>query len=171
MIQNTVYFKSRPSQMINLETFLLTILAVPVILLMDGILKQQLPVHFIPTKLIVHIYRLPHYLGAFVLLNLAYQVLRVYCIRYEIHAEELRYYSGIFRRKHEFIENYRIKDYRVERPLIYRLFGLGNLIIYTSDKTTPVFRLDAIRDPEEKYKILRGLVELNRREKHVFEVD
>lgn len=171
MIQNTVYFKSRPSQLINLGTFLLTILAVPVILYIDEILKQQLPVHFIPEKLTVHLCRLPHYLGAFVLLNLAYQVLRVYCIRYEIHAEELRYYSGIFRRKHEFIENYRIKDYRVERPLVYRLFGLGNLIIYTSDKTTPVFRLDAIRDPEEKYKILRGLVELNRREKHVFEVD
>ena len=171
MIQNTVYLKSRPSQLINLETFLLTILAVPVILLMDGILKQQLPVQFIPAKLTLHLYRLPHYLGVFILLNLAYQVLRVYCIRYEIHAEELRYYSGIFRRKHEFIENYRIKDYRVERPLIYRLFGLGNLIIYTSDKTTPIFRLNAIKDPEEKYKILRGLVELNRREKHVFEVD
>ncbi len=51
------------------------------------------------------------------------------------------------------------------------MFGLGNLTIYTSDKTTPVFHLYAIRDPEEKYKILRGLVELNRREKHVFEVD
>jgi uncharacterized membrane protein YdbT with pleckstrin-like domain len=171
MIQNTVYFKSRPSQLLNMETFLLTILAIPVILLMDRILKQQLTVHFIPAKLIVHIYRLPCYLGTFVLLNLAYQILRVYCIRYEVHAEELRYYSGIFRRRHEFIENYRIKDYKVERPLIYRLFGMGNLIIYTSDKTTPVFRLDAIRDPEEKQIILRGLVELNRREKHVFEVD
>jgi uncharacterized membrane protein YdbT with pleckstrin-like domain len=171
MIQNTVYFKSRPSQIINLGTFLLTILVVPVILLMDELLKQHLPIHFIPAKMAVHIYMLPVYLGAFVLLNLAYHILRVYCIRYEIDTEELRHYSGVFRRKHEFIENYRIKDYRIERPLIYRLFGLGNLIIYTSDKTTPVFRLDAIRDPEEKYKILRGLVEISRREKHVFEVD
>ena len=171
MIQNTLYFKSRPSQLINLETFLLSVLSVPVILLMNEILMQQLPVQFIPEKLIVYIFWVPHYLGAFVLLNMAYQVLRVYCIRYEITAEELRHYSGIFRRKHEFIENYRIKDYRIERPLIYRMFGLGNLIIYTSDKTTFIFRMDAIRDPEEKYKILRGLVELSRREKHVFEVD
>ena len=171
MIEKTLYFKCRPSQLINLETFLLTILVIPVILLMNEILKQHLPTLFIPEKLVVHIYRLPVYLGAFALLNLAYQILRVYCIRYEIHTEELRYYSGIFRRKHEFIENYRIKDYRVERPLIYRMFGLGNLIIYTSDKTTPVFRMDAISDPEEKYKVLRGLVELYRREKHVFEVD
>ena len=171
MIEQTHYFKSRPSQIINLETFLFTILAIPAILLMDEILKQQLPAQFVPAKLIVHIYRLPHYLGAFVLLNLIYKILRVYCIRYEIDAEELRRYSGIFRRKHEYVELYRVKDYRVERPLTYRMFGLGNLIIYTSDKTTPIFRLDAIRDPEEKYKILRGLVELNRREKHVFEVD
>lgn len=171
MIEQTTYFKSRPSQLINLETFVLTILAVPAIMLVDDILKQQLPFSLIPEKLTVHLYSFPVYLGAFVLLNLAYKILRVYCIRYEIDAEELRRYSGIFRRKHEYVELYRVKDYRVERPLIYRMFGLGNLIIYTSDKTTPIFRLDAIRDPEEKYKILRGLVELNRREKHVFEVD
>lgn len=171
MIQNTVYFKSRPSQLINLETYLLTILAVPAIMLVDEILKQQLLFSLISEKLAVHIYRFPVYLGAYVLLNAAYQVLRVYCIRYEIDSEELRHYSGIFRRKHEYVELYRIKDFRVERPLVYRMFGFGNLIIYTSDKTTPIFRLDAIRNPEEKYKILRGLVELNRREKHVFEVD
>jgi uncharacterized membrane protein YdbT with pleckstrin-like domain len=171
MIEQTLYFKNRPSQIINLETFVLTILAVPAIMLLDEILKQQLPFSLIPEKLTVHLYSFPVYLGVYVLLNLAYKILQVYCIRYEIDAEELRRYSGIFRRKHEYVELYRVKDYRVERPLTYRMFGMGNLIIYTSDKTTPIFRLDAIRDPEEKYKILRGLVELNRREKHVFEVD
>jgi len=171
MIQNTVYFKSRPSQLINLETFLLTILAVPVILLMDGILKQQLPVQFIPENLIVHLYRLPYYLSAFIFLNLTYQILRVYCIRYEITSEELRHYSGIIKRKQEYIELFRVKDLKIEKPLIYRFFGQGNLIIYSSDKTTPVIRLVAIKEPDEKYKVLRGLVEVNRREKHVFEVD
>ncbi|OFX59470.1 MAG: hypothetical protein A2066_03460 [Bacteroidetes bacterium GWB2_41_8] len=171
MIQNTVYLKSRPSQLVNLETFILTILAVPAIMLMDEILKQQLPFSLISEKLAVHIYRFSAYMGAYVFLNLAYKVLCVYCIRYEIDTQELRCYRGIFRRRHEYVELYRVKDYRVERPLVYRMFGLGNLIIYTSDKTTPIFRLDAIRDPEEKQIILRGLVELNRREKHVFEVD
>ncbi len=171
MIQKTVYFKTRPSQLINLSAFLLSILSIPVIILMNEMLKQKLTIPFIPENLIIQLYRLPIYLGVFVLINLAYQILRVYCIRYEIDTEELRCYSGVFNRKHEFIENYRIKDYRIERPFIYRMFGLGNLIIYTSDKTTPIFRLDAISDPDEKYKILRGLVEISRREKHVFEVD
>lgn len=171
MIEQTLYFKNRPSQIINLETFVLTILAISAIILVDEILRQQLPFSLIPEKLTIHLYRFPTYLGAYVLLNLASKILQVYCIRYEIDTEELRHYSGIFKRKHEYVELYRVKDFRVERPLIYRLLGLGNLIIYTSDKTTPIFRLDAIRDPEEKYKILRGLVEISRREKHVFEVD
>ncbi len=171
MIQKTISFKCRPSQISNLQTFLLTLLVIPVVILMNQMLKQHLPIFFIPEKLAVHIYRLPVYLSGFALLNLAYQILRVRCIRYEVNSEELKYYSGVLRRKHEYIENYRIKDFRIERPLVYRMFGLGNLILYTSDKATPVFRLEAIRDPEEKYNILRGFVEVNRREKHVFEVD
>lgn len=171
MIQNTVYFKGRPSQIINLETFLLSALSIPVILLLDEMLRQLLPIRFFPEALNVQLLYIPIYLTALVLLVLACQILRVYCIRYEIDAEELRLSSGIFRKKREYVENYRIKDYRVEKPFIYRFFGLGNLIIYTSDQTTPIVRLDAIKEPEEKYKILRELVEQSRREKHVFEVD
>lgn len=61
--------------------------------------------------------------------------------------------------------------FRIERPFIYRLFGLGTLVIYASDKTTPVFRMEAVRNTEDTYTVLRGFVERNRREKHVFEVD
>jgi uncharacterized membrane protein YdbT with pleckstrin-like domain len=95
----------------------------------------------------------------------------VWCIRYEITTEELRHIHGILRRRHGYIELYRIKDFQVDRPLVYRIFRLGNLIVYTSDKTSPVFRLKAIRRPEEIYTILRERVEQNRRDKHVFEVD
>jgi len=171
MFNHTLSFKCKPSQLLNLENFLLTLLVFPLAFIMNSMLKQQLPTIFIPEKLSMHIYRLPIYLSVFALLNLGYQILKVYCIRYEINTEELKHYSGILSRKHEFVELYRIKDYRVERPFVYRLFGLGNLILYTSDKTTPVICLYAISDPEEKYKIIRRLVELNRREKHVFEVD
>jgi len=171
MIQKTVYIKIKPSQIINLETFVLSLLAIPFIIFMNDMLKQYLPLPFIPERLTVHLYRLPAYLSAFVLINLVYQLLQVHCIQYEVDSEELRCYSGIFKRKHEIIELYRVKDFLIEKPLIHRLLGLGNLTIYTSDKTTPVLLMQAIKEPEEKYKILRGLVELNRREKHVFEVD
>ena len=149
MIEQTLYFKCRPSQLLNLENFLLTLLFIPIVILMDMMLKEHHLAFLLPEKLAVHVTRLPVYLSILVMLNLVWQILKVYCISYEIDPEELRYYSGILSRKHEYIELYRIKDFRVERPLIYRMFGLGDLTIYTSDKTTPVLHLNAISEPEE----------------------
>lgn len=171
MIENTTYIKCRPSQLLNLGNFLRVLVMIPVFFLLDEMIRLYLPVNFIPEKLESHILRLPVYLAVIAGLNLVYRILRVYCIRYEITPEELKYHSGILSRKHEFIELYRVKDFRIERPFIYRMFGLGNLVIYTSDKTTPIFRMKAVRKPEDTYTILRGFVERSRREKHVFEVD
>lgn len=171
MIENTTYFKCRPSQLMNLQTFLLSILSIPIVILLKIMLEEQQVSSILPEKLASHVDRLPIYLTVYVLINLFWQILKVWCIRYEIDPEKLKYSSGIILRKHEFVENYRIKDFLIEKPLIYRIFGLGNLTIYTSDKTTPVLHLYAIRKPEEKYQILRGLVEISRKEKHVYEID
>lgn len=171
MIENTTYFKCRPSQLMNLQTFLLTILSIPIVILLKIMLEEQQLSSVLPEKLAVLVDRFPIYLSVYVLINLFWQVLKVWCIRYEIDPEKLKYSSGIILRKHEFVENYRVKDFLIEKPLIYRMFGLGNLTIYTSDKTTPILHLYAIRKPDEKYQILRGLVELSRKEKHVYEID
>ena len=171
MIEQTNYFKCRPSQLLNLQTFLLSILAIPIAILLKVTLEEQQLSSVLPENLTIHVDRLPIYLSVYVLINLFWQILKVWCINYEIDPEQLRYSSGVILRKHEFVENYRIKDYAIEQPLIYRIFGLGNLTIYTSDKTTPILHLYAIPKPEEKYQILRGLVELSRKEKRVYEVD
>jgi uncharacterized membrane protein YdbT with pleckstrin-like domain len=158
MIENTIYFKCRPSQIMNLQTFLLSFLSIPIVILMHIMLEQQQLSSALPEKFAVHLDRLPIYLLIYVIINLFWQILRVWCISYEIDPEKLRYSSGVLLRKHEFVENYRIKDFLIEKPLIYQIFGLGNLTIYTSDKTTPILHLYAIWKPEEKYQILRGLV-------------
>jgi uncharacterized membrane protein YdbT with pleckstrin-like domain len=155
----------------NLQSFLLTLLSIPIVILTHIMIKEQQLSAVLPETLAIHVDRFPVYLSVYVLINLFWQILRVWCIRYEIDPEQLRYTSGIILRKHEFVENYRIKDFLIEKPLIYRLFGLGNLTVYTSDKTTPILHLYAIRKPEEKCQILRGLVELSRKEKRVYEID
>lgn len=163
--------KFKPSQLVNLPVFLLGILLIPGLFLLDDLIQRYLPSGFIPDQFETYIANLPVYLTLLYALYLGYQILKISCIRYEISPEELFYYSGILYRKHEFLELYRAKDYRIDRPFIYRIFGLGNLTIYTSDKTTPVFKMEAIPNPQDIYKTLRDLVEQNRRAKHVFEVD
>jgi|GEM_PF-959875 len=174
MIENTTYIKCRPSQLLNLGTFLRVLILVPVLFLLDKLLCRYFPAGsagYLPEAVIVHLLRLPVYLGLVAGAGLVWHILRVRCTRYEITSGELKVYSGILCREHEYIELYRVKDFRIERSLLYRMAGLGNLIIYTSDRTAPVLRMEAIRKPEDTYMVLRGLVELSRREKHVFEVD
>ena len=163
--------KFKPSQLINLPVFLLGVLLIPGLFLLDDLIQQYWPTSFIWEEFEPYIRNLPVYLALLYAIFLGYHILKVYFIRYEISPEELFYYSGILYRKHEFLELYRAKDYRIDRPFIYRIFGLGNLTIYTSDKTTPIFKMEAIPNPQDIYKTLRDLVEQNRRAKHVFEVD
>ncbi|SHE35867.1 PH domain-containing protein [Mariniphaga anaerophila] len=171
MIENTTYIKCRPSQLTNLGHLGVVLLLVPLLFIPAKAIGQILPMAFMPDSFVNYLPGLPACLFVTALLKLGYHVLQTRCTVYKINPEELQHTSGILHRKHGYIELYRIKDFRVDRPLIYRFFGRGNLVIYTSDKTTPVFRLEAIKNPEEVYTILRGLVELNRKEKHVFEVD
>lgn len=161
----------KPSQLLNLQYLPGVLIGAALLFLPKAFLSEIIPVGFLPEKLEWHVLRLPAYLATLLFLFPGYQILKVWCIRYEITTGELRHTHGILRRRHGYIELYRIKDFQVDRPLVYRIFGLGNLIVYTSDKTSPVFRLEAIGKPEEIYTILRERVEQNRREKHVFEVD
>lgn len=162
--------RCKPSQLVNLKFFAGVLIALVLLNFITDLLIQ-IPSDLIPQNLEVQIIRIPQYAAIIAVLFLGYRILKIWCTQYEITTGELKHTYGILHRRHDFIELYRVKDFHVDRPLLYRIFGLGNLRIYTSDKTSPVFRLVAIREPQEIYIILRERVEQNRREKHVFEVD
>ena len=161
---------SKPSQLVNLK-YLVGVLITLALLYFIRDLFLQIPFELVPKNLEVQIIRIPQYAAFLAILFIGYRILKVWSIHYEITTGELKHTYGILHRRHDFIELYRVKDFQVDRPLIYRIFGLGNLRIYTSDKTSPVFRMMVIRKPQEIYTILRERVEQNRRDKHVFEVD
>ena len=68
--------------------------------------------------------------------------------RYEITTQRIIFHSGVFSRRREELELYRVKDYRVIAPLLYRMFGLENVILETSDRTTPEITLPNPRSPD-----------------------
>lgn len=162
--------RCKPSQLVNFKYLFGALIALVFLYILKD-LFLQIPPELVPEKIEAQISRLPQYAAIAAIVFLGYRILKIWCTHYEITTGELKHTYGILHRRHDFIELYRIKDFQVDRPLIYRLFGLGNLRIYTSDKTSPVFRLIAIKKPQEVYNILRERVEQNRRDKHVFEVD
>lgn len=90
---------------------------------------------------------------------------------YEMSSQRLRRTSGIINRRLEELELYRVKDYVMEEPFYLRMLGLGNLSIVTSDSTTPVVSIHAIRDVHDVREKLRSAVQTERDRKRVRELD
>ena len=92
-------------------------------------------------------------------------------IKFELTTERLKTHSGVLNKQTDDMELYRVRDYRIERPLFLRLFSLGNVILMTSDKTTPTVVISAIKKSEEVREKIRPLVEARRDAKKVREID
>lgn len=89
---------------------------------------------------------------------------------YSIDPEVLHISTGIFLRRTDSLELYRVKDYIVTRNLFMQLFGLMNLTLLTTDLTGPVTILrgipksdlaDIIRERVQRARQNSKIVELN----------
>ncbi len=110
----------------------------------------------------------------FILIGISYafwSFLVVQCKTYQITLEELIYTHGVINQDIDPIELYRVKDAGVSRPILLRIFGLGNVTIYSSDKTLPQLELSAVKSPKEIAAIIRLRVEKMRTAKGVREFD
>ena len=90
---------------------------------------------------------------------------------YELTSERLKLRSGVLNKHLDEVELYRVRDYKLEQPFFQRLFGLGNIVLQTSDRSHPSVRLRAIRDGEQLYERVRAAVEECRARKGVRELD
>lgn len=95
------------------------------------------------------------------LLGAAWRSLGVYCTVYEVTTERMSLRTGVFNLHHDEIELFRVRDFEITQPFSLRIFGLGNLRIYTSDRTNPVFDIVAQRRVRELRDILRERVIIN----------
>lgn len=78
---------------------------------------------------------------------------------YELTTERLRVTHGIFSLEVDDVELYRIKDIHVRQPLVQRVFGLGSILIWSSDVTLPRCRIHAqpigvVRELREQIRLL-----------------
>jgi uncharacterized membrane protein YdbT with pleckstrin-like domain len=94
-----------------------------------------------------------------------WKYLDVNCQRYELTTERLKTQSGVFTKVTHELELYRVKDIMFEQPFFLRLFGLGHVILMTSDMSTPTLTLKAIPDAENWREKLRYCTETRRAQK------
>ena len=87
--------------------------------------------------------------------------------KFEVTSQRIKVHSGVLSKKTEELELYRVKDSRVEQPFFLRLFGLANVIIVSTDSTTPISMIPAIKGAQDLREQIRIFVEERRDQKRV----
>ena len=90
---------------------------------------------------------------------------------YELTTQRLRKTTGLFSKKLNEIELYRVKDTLLDQPFFLRVFGAGNIKVVTSDVIMPEVTLTAVRGAYNVREKLRKAVEDERDRKRVRDVE
>lgn len=91
--------------------------------------------------------------------------------KYTITTERLKEEEGVLSKSVDELELFRVKDISYTQPFFDRIFGCSNIILDTSDKSTPIVVLHAIRNAGPVIELIRHNVQLMRTQKGVREID
>lgn len=104
------------------------------------------------------------------LLKMIYGYLWYHLMRIELFQDRMTFKEGVFSTKTDFLELYRVKDYKVYQSFFMRLFKIQNIILITSDKSRKIIEIKGI-EKTNVVNIIRIQVEKQRRVKGVREFD
>lgn len=84
---------------------------------------------------------------------------------YEITPERLEWTRGLFSRKVDNIDMFRIIDIKLHRSILDCLTGVGTVTVVTKDETDPRFEFEKVRDPRQLYDAIKNAsLEADRRQ-------
>jgi hypothetical protein len=89
------------------------------------------------------------------MLIFSYKVLKLKSIHYRVTADRVEWSRGIFERRIDNIDMFRIVDIRLCRSIVDCILGIGEVVLITNDKTDPEFKLKKIRRPRQLYDIIK----------------
>lgn len=153
MNEEPIVWKSSPSQLLNIGSYIMALILAAGIVVFGIFFPPVFAALLIP------------------ILWMGWKYLVVKCKVYELTSQRLRLYEGVFNRKIDEIELYRVKDTTIEQPFWLRMFGLGNMNLITSDRSHTEVFIQAIRNVTTVREHVRQHIESQRDQKRVREVD
>jgi uncharacterized membrane protein YdbT with pleckstrin-like domain len=90
------------------------------------------------------------------------KVIQTTCKKVRITNQRMIISEGVFSRRTEEVELYRVRDVGVVEPFLYRLVGIGNVIIKSTDKTDPDMVLKGFSNAHQIKDLIRTNAEYYR---------
>jgi membrane protein YdbS with pleckstrin-like domain len=164
MAEETVW-RGNVSQWKNFGFFVLQLLFAAVIVTLFVIIRRQssLEVRNLAPYILV-LLALPIFIAA-------KRYLQTKCRIYELTSERLKTTDGVFSKVTETLELYRVKDIETRQPFAYRLCGIENVQLNTSDASSPLIFIEAVPHHVGLADKIRNQVEIIRQQKGVREID
>lgn len=91
--------------------------------------------------------------------------------QYELTSERIKMSRGVFSKVIDTLELYRVKDLETHQPFLYRLVGIENVRLTTSDASSPFVTMEAVPGAMALGDKIRNQVEIIRQQKGVREID
>ena len=92
----------------------------------------------------------------FALLLILWKAIMLKTIFYQVSADRIEYSRGIFDRRVDNIDMFRVVDLKMRRTLIDCILGIGSIALVTNDKTDPGFEFKKIKNSRKLYDIIKN---------------
>lgn len=149
MEEEKVICELSPSQLLNLRPFLFSMIAIAVIIAL-AILTDTPMVYWL------------------MVIPLGYALwkwLEIRSMKLKITDQRIIMRSGVLNKITNETELYRVRDSSIEEPFFYRMFGCGNISIYTTDEAEATLKLTAYKKPHWLKDQVRNYSEICRQRK------
>ncbi|WP_129617210.1 PH domain-containing protein [Bacteroides cellulosilyticus] len=103
-------------------------------------------------------------------LRLLYAFVYLRRMEYRINGEQLIMEYGVFTRKSDYLELYRIVDFNEHRTLSQQICGLKTVTIYSGDRSNPKLIITGLKNDLDLVSLIRERVEYNKRRKGIYEI-
>lgn len=94
-------------------------------------------------------------LATIVVLILVIKIVKLKMTYYEVTTDRVEWERGIFDRKVDNLDMFRVIDLNMRRTVFDVIFGIGTVGLITTDKTDPEFVFEKIRRPRDLYDIIK----------------
>ena len=79
--------------------------------------------------------------------------------RYELTESLLRVKTGLLNTREEELRLYRVRDISAQESLLDRLFGVGSILLHTTDATSPTLLIQHVKRADQVKELLSAQVE------------
>ncbi len=94
-------------------------------------------------------------LATLVVLILVIKMIKLKMIYYEVSADRIEWGRGIFDRRVDNLDMFRVIDLNMHRSVFDVIFGIGSVSLITTDKTDPEFVFEKVRRSRDLYDIIK----------------